>query len=224
MIKAIAFDLDDTLLDTSGLLTPSASRETFNLMIKKGLKLTPAECESFRTGLIRQHSHREVFEKLATEYGTPETIEHLPQIYDSFYFAKLPHNLPLIEGARQNLDYLKPKYALYLVTAGIESSQLGKVAALDIEKDFRKVFVVNSILKHKKKDAFNEIIKMENIKPDELLCVGNSLLSEIQDALQIGAKACYFEHGEERGKLSDLPRHPDFHVKNHSELIKTCQL
>jgi putative hydrolase of the HAD superfamily len=224
MIKAIAFDLDDTLLDTSGLLTPKASRDTFSLMIEKGLKLSLSECESFRTNLIRTYSHREVFEKLANTYGTPETIEHLPQIYDSFYFAKLPDTLPLIKDARQNLDYLKTKYTLYLVTAGIESSQLGKVQALGIKKDFKDVFVVNSLLKHKKKDAFQKIIEIEKIKPNELLCVGNSLLSEIQDALSLGAKACYFEHGEERGKLSDLPRLPDYHVKNHSELIKACQL
>lgn len=224
MIKAIAFDLDDTLLDTSGLLTPKASRDTFTLMIQKGLKLSLEECENLRTNFIRTLSHREVFEKLAYSHGTPETIEHLPQIYDSFYFAKLPASLPLIQGARQNIDYLKPKYALYLVTAGIESSQLGKVAALGIEKDFKKVFVVNSLQKHKKKDAFQQILELENIQPQELLCVGNSLLSEIQDAVSLGAQACYFEHGEERGKLSDLARLPDFHVKNHAELIKACQL
>jgi putative hydrolase of the HAD superfamily len=224
MIKAIAFDLDDTLLDTSGLLTPKASRDTFNFMIQKGLKLSPEECENLRTNFIRTFSHREVFEKLAYSHGTTETIEHLPQIYDSFYFAKLPVSLPLIQDARQNIDYLKPKYALYLVTAGIESSQVGKVKALGIEKDFKNVFVVNSLLKHKKKDAFEQIIELENIKANELLCIGNSLLSEIHDALAIGAMACYFEHGEERGKLSELPRLPDFHVKNHAELIKACQL
>ena len=224
MIKAIAFDLDDTLLDTSGLLTPQASRDTFSLMIQKGLKLSLGECESFRTNLIRSFSHREVFEKLANSYGTAETIEHLPQIYDSFYFAKLPDHLPLIKDAQQNLNYLKTKYSLYLVTAGIETSQLAKVEALGIKKDFKDVFVVNSLLKHKKKDAFQKILDLENIKPEQLLCVGNSLLSEIQDALVMNAKACYFEHGEERGKLSDLPRLPDFHVKNHAELIKACQL
>ena len=224
MIKAIAFDLDDTLLDTSGLLTPQASRETFNLMIQKGLKLSLGECESFRTNLIRTYSHREVFEKLANTYGTAETVQNLPEIYDSFYFAKLPKDLPLIKDAQENLSYLKTKYALYLVTAGIESSQLAKVEALGIKKDFKEVFVVNSLLKHKKKDAFQKILELENIQAEQLLCIGNSLLSEIQDAISLNAKACYFEHGEERGKLTDLPRPPDFHVKNHAELIKACQL
>ena len=34
MIKVIAFDLDDTLLDTSGLLAPKATRDAFDILIK----------------------------------------------------------------------------------------------------------------------------------------------------------------------------------------------
>ena len=224
MTKAIALDLDDTLLDTSGILTPAASRDSFELMIKFGLKLSVDECEKLRQELIRSLSHREVFEKLALDYGTDETRQNLKTIYDAFYLPKLPPKLPLIRGARENIDYLKSRYSLYLVTAGLEDSQMGKVRALGIEKDFKKIFIVNSILKHKKKDAFYEIISSEKISPPNLLCVGNSLLSEIKDAIEIGAQSCYYEHGEERGKISDLPRPPDYKISTHSELITACRL
>lgn len=224
MIKAIAFDLDDTLLDTSGLLAPQATVQTFELMIRKGLQLSTAQCEAFRQQLVKTMSHREVFEKLAAEYGTDETRAALPEIISSFYEAKLPTSLPLIEGARQNIDYLKTKYTLYLVTAGVEKSQLEKVKALGVLPDFKKVYVVNTLTKQRKYDVFTDIIKDMGIKNEELLCIGNSLLSEIQDAVTIGAKACYFEFGETRGSLADLHKQPDYHITKHSQLIATCQL
>lgn len=224
MIKAIAFDLDDTLLDTSGLLAPQFALATFRFMIDKGLKLTVEECEEIRKELVKTVSHREVFERLAQEYGTAETIENLPEIIDHFYNPALPQDLPLMPGARENLDYLKNKYALYLVTAGARTSQLAKAFALGIVKDFKKVIVVNSLIKHRKYDTFLQILNEEQIQPHELLCIGNSLVSEIADALEIGAIACHFEHGESRGLVENLKRAPHFNIKTHAELIETCKL
>lgn len=224
MIKAIAFDLDDTLLDTSGLLAPQFALATFRFMIKKGLKLTVEECEDIRKELVKTVSHREVFERLAHEYGTPETVENLPEIIDHFYNPALPQDLPLMPGARENLDYLKDKYSLYLVTAGARTSQLAKAFAMGIVKDFKKVIVVNSLIKHRKLDTFLQIIKEEEIQPHELLCIGNSLVSEITDALEIGAITCHFDHGESRGHVDNLKRLPHFYIKSHAELIETCKL
>jgi FMN phosphatase YigB (HAD superfamily) len=85
--------------------------------------------------------------------------------------------------------------------------------------------VVNSLEKKRKKSVFLDIIQQNQIQSSELLCVGNSLTSEIYDALQINATACYFEFGEERGDLvSDLQQKPHYHIKQHAELIPTCQL
>lgn len=224
MIKAIAFDLDDTLLDTTGLLAPQYALTTFEFMIKKGLNLSLEECEIRRQQLIKSISHREVFEIFANEFGTEETRNTLPETIEMFYNPALPEKLPLIEGARENINYLKNKYTLYLVTAGAEKSQLAKAYALGVVPDFKRVIVVNSLLKHRKKDTFENIISTENIKSENLLCIGNSISSEIKDALSIGAIACHFEHGEARGSILDLVRPPHYHIKKHSELITTCQL
>jgi putative hydrolase of the HAD superfamily len=224
MIKAIAIDLDDTLLDTSGILAPQATRDAFNCLIENGLKLSLAECEAMRVELVKSLSHRDVFEKLANEYGTDQTRASVKQVIELFYSPILPDTLPLLEKARENIDYLKAKYSLYLVTAGTEISQLRKARALGIEKDFKKIFVVNSILKKRKKDAFLEILKLEGIEAEQLLCIGNSISSEMKDAMAINAVTCYFEFGEDRGHLSDLPRAPHFRIHNHADLIPTCRL
>ncbi len=224
MIKAIAFDLDDTLLDTSGLLAPEATRQAFEMMMAHGLKLSLAECELHRQKLINTMSHRDVFEKLTNEFGTKETLKILPDVTTAFYEPSLPAKLPLLAGALKNIEYLKKRYHLFLVTAGSETSQLAKVRSLAIEQHFEKIFVVNSLTQKRKKEVFLQIISELQIKNNELLCVGNSLLSEIADGISVGAEVCYFEFGEVRGSIQDLPKKPTYHIKKHSELIAACKL
>ena len=86
-IKAIVFDLDDTLLDTTTLLIPIAR--------------TPA------------------------------------------FYERIRKPLPLMEGSRQNLDYLVKKYPLFLLTMGDLESQKAKIKSLGIENYFQDLFFVD---------------------------------------------------------------------------------
>ena len=225
MFKAIAFDLDDTLLDTSGILVPRASVDAFNILISAGLKLNLHDCENKRLEIIKTYSHREVFLHLAQHFGSSLTVDAVPEAIKAFYEPSIPTHLPLLPGALKNIQYLKNKYRLYLVTAGVDSIQRKKAEALGIASEFEKIYVTNSLLKEKKAKTFLEIIKNQNIKTQELLCIGNSLQSEIVDALKIGATACYFEFGEDRGFVSTLDSEkPQFHIRHHDELIPTCKL
>ena len=224
-IRSIAFDLDDTLLDTTGLLVPQASQAAFQILIDAGLSLDLKECEEFRLSLIRKISHKDVFEKLAQEYGNQKTQAAVELANKAFYHPRLPENLKLLPGALENLDILSPKYSLFLVTAGYQDAQVAKVKSLGIDRYFKKVFVVNSMISEKKYTAFKSILEIENIKPEELLCIGNSLSSEIKDARRIGAWACYFEFGEDRGAVpTGTEFQPHFHIKSHKELLAACQL
>lgn len=224
MIKAIAIDLDDTLLDTTGILVKKASQESFRILIQAGLNLTLAECEKLRMQLIKNISHKAVFKKLATEYGTEHTLAALEAATAVFYEPQLPDFLPLLPGAKENLEYLKNKYILCLVTAGTTTGQKSKIKALGIEPYFQSIYIVDSLDKKKKMDAFNDILHKYSLHPEELLCVGNSLLSEIKDALEIGAIACYFKFGELRGDVTNLKIHPHYTIHSHSELVPKCKL
>lgn len=224
-IHSIAFDLDDTLLDTTGLLVPQASQDAFQILIDAGLRLDLKTCEEQRLSLIRSISHKDVFKKLAHEHGNAATQAAVELANRAFYHPRLPEKLDLLPGALTNLDVLSKKYNLYLVTAGFQDAQSAKIKSLGIADYFKKIFVVNSLISEKKFMAFKMILNDENIKPDELLCIGNSLASEIKDARQIGAWACYFEFGEDRGTVPKEPEfQPHFHVKTHQELIAACQL
>ena len=225
MIRAIAFDLDDTLIDTSGILAPKATLDAFKILKDNGLTLSTEDCERIRVEMIRSVSHRDVFDFLAKNHGTEQTQSALAAAVDAFYSPSLPENLPLLPGAIDNLKYLQPKYAMYVVTAGFDVAQKDKIKSLGIKKFFKQIFVINSLAKERKKDSFLKILALEDLKPHELLCIGNSLSSEIKDAVSIGAKSCYFQFGEDRGEVDEsFLKKIDFHVKNHFDLIEVCDL
>ncbi len=224
-IKTIAFDLDDTLIDTTGILIPEASLSVFNHMKMYGLSISYSDYEHLRLKKIKEISHKDYFHYLAKNFGTDQTLNCVDKAVQLFYHPTLPKNLILLPQAHEVLKYCSEKYSLYAVTAGFFEAQIAKIKHLNIESFFKKIYVVNSLNDEKKFHAFQKIIEFENIKSQELLCVGNSLSSEIQDGKLIQAKTCYFEFGEDRGKSMHDPAYkPDYHIKNLSEFIKTCQL
>ena len=224
-IHSIAFDLDDTLIDTSGILAPKACAEAFQILIQAGLTKTAAECEAIRVEMIKKVSHKDVFKHLVENYGNQETQKALDTATEAFYHPKIPQQLPLLEGALDNIKILSKKYSLYVVTAGLFDAQQAKVTALGIRDYFKEIIIVNSLKNERKYHAFQRIIEKEKVASQELLCIGNSLSSEIKDARLLGAWACYFEFGEDRGSVPQEENlKPHFHIKTHREFIPTCKL
>lgn len=223
--KAIAFDLDDTLLNTSGILVPQAAQKACLSLISVGAQCSLEECLIMRTELSKKLSHPEIFGRIADEYDCPERELGLQLAILDFYNPEVPERLPLIEGALKNLEYLNPKYDLYLVTMGIREAQEKKIAALQIGSYFKKIFILDSLRGERKQNAFEAILQHSQCQPSELLSIGNRLSAEIRDAKLIGADTCYFPFGEHVGETpTTAADYPDFTITTHSDLIKTCHL
>lgn len=168
-IKAIVFDLDDTLLDTTRLLIPIAR--------------TPA------------------------------------------FYERIRQPLPLLEGAKENLDALFGKYDLYLLTQGHVESQKAKVKSCGIEKYFKDFYFTDPTNNESKYDYFLKLKNTLNLKDAEFLSIGNRRSTDIRGAKQVGGLTCLFRYGEHQNELPEVPEdNPDFEVSNHSELIRACRL
>lgn len=225
LIKSIAFDLDDTLVDTSGLLVPLASQRACEAMINAGVCCSLEECMAMRHELASNLSHTEIFTQIANRYGSNQMGKAVHDALDEFYNPEVPAVLPLLAGATDNLLALKERYNLYLVTMGSFEAQVEKIQALQIEKFFKKIFILNGFIGEKKEFAFREILKAEGHAPSDLLSIGNRLSSEIRDAKRLGSATCYFAHGEHIGEIPQFPEdHPDFTIQHHKDLIQVCGL
>lgn len=223
--KSIVFDLDDTLLDTSGLLVPMAAMRACQAMIDAGLNCSLEDCMKLRHQLASEFSHTDIFTQIAHRFGASQHGKAVHDALEAFYNPDVPTTLPLMPGAIENLLYLKKHYSLYLVTMGAQEAQLQKIKALEIEKFFQNIYILNGFIGERKEKAFVEILKHEAHDAKHLLSIGNRLSSEIRDAKRVGSDTCYFAHGEHVGEKAQVPEdHPDYTIFHHKDLIHTCAL
>lgn len=225
MIRAIAIDLDDTLLDTTGLLLQAAAVRACTAMKDQGLSCSMEECLRLREEFAADYSHKEIFFKIA-ELSDPTIAQTLGEIgRQTFYRSPIPSLLPLMKNAEEVLTSLQPRYSLYLVTSGATTTQQEKVNSTGVAKYFKKVFIVDKMKDENKTQAFQEILRLEKIEPAELLSVGNRLAEEIRLAKKLGATTCYFEYGEHIAQQKMVPEDvPDFTVQSWKEFLSECRL
>lgn len=223
--KSIAFDLDDTLLDTSGLLVPEAARRACQAMLNAGLQCHLEDCLKMRREMAADFSHTEIFTQMAQRFGTNQQSKAIQDALEEFYNPHVPPSLPLLPGSLENIETLKKSYSLFLVTMGSYETQVRKIKALNIEHHFHKIYILNGFIGEKKDQAFRDILKLQGHEPQELLSIGNRLSSEIREGKRIGADTCYFAYGEHLGEKPQYPEdHPDYTISHHKDLIATCGL
>lgn len=225
MIKAIAIDLDDTLIDTSRTLVPIASRAAFQAMTKLGLQIDFEAFEHERKIGALSMSHQKIFKVIAEKFCQNPSAELIEAGIQAFYNPPIPIELPLLDGASENLEVLAKKYPLFLVTTGSIPTQKRKILAAGIQNKFQKIYTFDSFKKERKRNAFEDILKNLSLKPAELISIGNRLSQEIHDAKEIGCITCYFKYGEHVGEAARNEFEiPDFTIEHHKDLLSTCQL
>lgn len=223
--KSLAFDLDDTLLDTSGLLVPNAARRACEAMLTAGVRCDLEDCLKMRQDLATEYSHAEIFTQIAQRFGSNQREKAIHDALEQFYNPEIPESLPLLPGSLENIEALKSSYNLFLVTMGSHETQVRKIKALKIEQHFQKVYILNGFVGERKESAFLDILRRHQHAPKELLSIGNRLSSEIRDGKRVGADTCYFAYGEHLGEKPQFPEdHPDYVISHHKDLISTCGL
>ncbi|MCK6598454.1 MAG: HAD family hydrolase [Bdellovibrionaceae bacterium] len=241
MTKVIAFDLDDTLLNTTDILIPLAIKEVYSVLQQRGYKESFLEFNNKRLEFVGSKSHREFFKSLVTsepqltvanktlpsvQLATEETSLY-ELLVRCFYQPPIPMDLPLIPGAKENLDFLSTKYTLYLVTSGETETQKQKIKSLHLSQWIPPShhLIIDGLDFKNKRQAFQHILQQSNIPPTALLAIGNRLSQEIRMAKEIGAMTCYFRFGEH---ASDIPTDqfevPDYTITQQQELISVCRL
>lgn len=225
MMKAIAFDLDDTLIDTSHLLVPLASNSAFQAMTQFGLQANFEEFEQERKLGALSMSHQKIFKVIAEKFCKSPSEKLIDAGIQAFYNPPIPNEIPLLDGARQNLFVLEKKYSLFLVTSGSIPTQKKKIKSTGIGNLFQKIYTLDGFKKERKRLAFQDILKNLSLKPTELLSIGNRLSQEIHDAKELNCQTCYFKYGEHVGETArNSFEIPDYTVEYHKELIATCRL
>lgn len=202
--KCILFDLDHTLWDyeTNSREALSELYVQFELkergiiadsdLHKSFYKINNELWDLYDRGLI----HRDVirndrFHKVLKELGVDDYEMSLR--FSDEYLQHSPRKKNLMEGCKETLDYLLPKYSLVIVTNGFDEIQSTKLSSSGIHHYFKDV-VTSARAGHKKpaKEIFEFALNENNIQAHETIMIGDNLLTDIAGAKNASIDTAFF--------------------------------
>ncbi len=205
-IKAVLFDLDNTLIDFIKMKVESC-RSGIRAMIKAGLKIDEKTGLNrllktyFRVGIESDTAFTRFLEE---QMGKVD--ENILQDGINAYLKAKPNFLKPYPKVLETLELLKSKgLKLGIVTDATREKALVRLDAMCITKFFDLIITYDET-KVKKPDElpFRSAIKKLGLNPEEVLFVGDSLKRDIQPSKKIGMKALQIKKPEDLKKIKDL--------------------
>ena len=194
-IRAVVFDLDDTLIDTTGQLVVPAHTEAAAAMIAAGLPGSLEEVARKRIDLARAHPREPVDVLLARFYGVTDP-EIIAAGHKAFYNRTVRALVPF-EDAIAVLESLASDGIVRLcVTAGHPATQQQKLELSGLAPHLDSVCVVPP--SDDKEDAIAAVLRAHDLAPTETVVIGDRVDREIAAARRLGCWAVRVDHGEGR--------------------------
>ncbi len=198
-IKQIIFDADDTLWENN-IYYVQASSDFFDLIEESGFdrRKIQQDFDDLELRVVRErgygsHNFVYILEELFRRYQklSKSTLDRrrLREIVDRFKHH--PSSPPrLFEGVVDTLQYLKPKYGLYVLTKGDFEEQRGKILLAGIDRYVNDFF----IMPEKDDRTYCDLLQKHHWKAEETCMVGNSPKSDINPALRCGMYAIHIPY------------------------------
>jgi len=207
LIKSIFFDLDHTLWDfekNSELSFKKIFKKytitiNFEKFIEAYIPINFKYWKLYRNGeiskeFLRYNRLKEVFNLFDYEIDD-KIINNISYDYIEF----LPENNKLMDGAIQILEYLKPKYRLFIITNGFRDVQDKKLKNSNIKHYFEAIYDSESVgVKKPDPKIFRHALTDSGSNPKESLMVGDNYEADVLGAKKLNINTIHFvAHGEE---------------------------
>ena len=219
--KKLLLDVDGTLLDFDASAARSLEIlfESRNYPYNEAVfplyeKINQSLWERYERGeLARERVLVDRFYQLFAELGIDEPGE----TFENDFRDALENNPIWMNGAEEILQYLFPKYEMYIVTNGVASTQRKRLAATGLDQYVKEVFISELIGAQKPQKAFFDHC-IGHIGPcdlREILLIGDSLSADIRGANMAGIPSCWF-NPHEKPLSGDVK--PDLVIRSLDEL------
>ena len=217
-IKAIIFDLDDTLYDCTGLLVEAARRRAARAMVSLGLPCSVKKAYDLQVSIAEKHGPKvPVFKKIAEMYHKGERF--VQKVYEAYNASEVENIAPFPDVPPTLKQLREDKYRLYLVTPGIYERQRRKIDLLKIGHYFDDILIDDHERGSTCESCFMELIQKHGLAPKEVMTVGDRVHSEIRIANRFGMKTVQMVHGRFQTVLpEDTLEEPDYRIQKIGEL------
>lgn len=225
MYKTIFFDLDDTLCDTV-----SNSREClYDIYNEYEISKFYPTFTDFLTiytpnteRLWAMYSRGEISKDylLKERFLVPfrpfkEVTEDMAMQMNKDFLGRVKFKKKTIEGTKEILEYLKPKYIMHIISNGFSEIQYTKMESAGITSYFDKVILSDVIGVNKPHpDIFDYALKETGTDKKDAIMIGDNLFSDINGAKNSGIDQIWFNPNEDH----DEGLQPTYTIKSLFEL------
>lgn len=212
----IIFDLDDTLIDTSGCITPLKLEKALHCMVKEGLELQDFSLALEQ--LLRLDKKSESAKSALEEFFEINEFHprFLPIATHEVYHV-FSDEIPVfpMEDALEELAFLSLQHQMAIVSVGKTEHQMWKLKKAGIDSSlFCKILILEE---RNKKKSYESIIEELNLSPKEVIVCGDRIPIDLAPAKQLGCVTVHIKKG--RGLYSlESSREVDFTITNLSQM------
>ena len=225
--STLFIDLDDTLFDFKGA-SREAFRETYALLGYERF------FESFDQFLhIYEPRNKELWQEYNAgkiskaelnkiRYSYPlEVVGHPDEALGARFgteaLSRIPHKNMLLPGTLELLEYLSPKYELFILSNGVMELQSQKMATTGLTKYFKRVILSEEIGRNKPDPAlFEYALGVAGACKESSLMIGDAFETDIWGAANVGIDQMFLNVKGE----TNLSFRPTFEVSSLCEICK----
>ncbi|MDE1151323.1 MAG: HAD family hydrolase [Micavibrio sp.] len=192
-MKAVMFDMDNTLLETQ-VLYEDAHVELAQLVNRFGTFPEKDVVETLRAFEVDLFTHFGYGKEMLPQAFENTLLKLVPNATDALVDEArgLAYNVyareaQLKAGAVEAVTELSKHFRLFLVTAGDDDVQQGRIAKLAFAHLFEEIYIVPE----KDRAVFEHVLAKAGLKPADAVMIGDSLRSDVHPALEAGMSAIH---------------------------------
>lgn len=141
----------------------------------------------------------------------------LAKAFSDDFFAVIPTKSRLMPHAREVLEYLAPKYNLYILSNGFQELQCHKMRSAGIDGYFKKIVLSDDIGVLKPwPEIFHFALSATQSQLGESLMIGDSWQNDIAGARGVGMHQVFYN----LSGRTEFPFRPTYQISDLKELLQ----
>lgn len=210
----IIFDLDDTLIDTTGSILPFKFRAILEKFFSNKIEQCFSDLLSYSQGA---KSSIDAVKQFAQNKGLSNHF--LAQAKEILGNDQLPKKVSMLPLAKPILNHLKKDFKLFLVTFGNKSLQMAKMKSAGIDKGYFCKIVVTD--QPDKRCAYQALFEEFSLDPHKGIVIGDRVDRDLKPAKELGCYTVHMKWGRRSNQEIDQMK-IDRQVEHLSDFLQIC--